>query len=238
MATTKKSAPKGKAVELKDPEIKIEDALSRTESFLESNWKAISIVLAVIVLVIGGYYAYRGLYLAPRMEKASVAMFVAQHVFADGNYEEALNGDGNNVGFLEIVSKYGDTPQGKLAAHYAGICYLNEGDLDAALTFLSKYSPSRGVPNTLINAQNEGLKGDVYVQKGDYQGAVKHFERAVKASDNTLTTPTYLKKAGLAYEALGDYATAVKLYTRISDEYPTSIEGRDIDKYIGAAEQK
>lgn len=238
MAKRKSGAPKRKAANAKDPEVKIERALGKTELFFEENWKTITAVAVAILVIVGGVYAFRGLYLVPRAQKASEAMFAAQQSFAQGDHSAALHGDGNNPGFIEIVDKYGSTAEGRLAAHYAGIGFMHEGDLDSALEYLSKYRPTKGAPNAIVNAQNEGLKGDVMVQKGDYQAAIKHFEKAVDAADNNFITPIYLKKLGLAYEAAGDYAAAVRAYRRIADNYPASLEGRDIEKFAAAAEQK
>ncbi len=230
-------AKKAAAVE-KDPEVKIENALGKTELFFEKNWKIMTTIGVAVLVIVGGYYAYLGLYQAPRGKKAADAMFVAQQLFADQDFEAALNGDGNNLGFLDVIGSYGGTPQARIAAHYAGICYLQEGDLDNAMEYLLKYKATKGAPNVIVNAQNEGLKGDIYVQKGDYAAAVKAFEKAVAAADNVLTTPMYLKKLGLAYEASDNYAAAVKAYRRVADDYPASLEARDIEKYASAAEQK
>jgi TolA-binding protein len=94
------------------------------------------------------------------------------------------------------------------------------------------------VAGEVINAENEGLKGDIYVQKGEYATAAGHFRKAVDAADNILTTPMYLKKLGLALEADGNYAAAVEAYRQVSDRYPASLEARDIEKLAAAAEQK
>ena len=49
---------------------------------------------------------------------------------------------------------------------------------------------------------------------------------------------TYLLKAGVTAEKLGDNAKAVSFYKTIKEEYPQSMEGYDIDKYIGRIEAK
>lgn len=232
------SAASKKAAQEKDPEVKIESALGKTELWFEKNWKILTTILVVILVAVGGVYAFHGLYKVPRGKKAADAMFVAQQLFAQEDYATALNGDGNNLGFAEVADSYSGTPQARLAAHYAGICCMKEGDFDAALDYLSKYKATKGIPNGIVNAQNEGLKGDAYVQKGDVQSAIEHYRKAVKASDNVLTAPIYLKKLGLAYEAAGNYAEAVKSYRRVADDYPTSLEARDIEKFAAAAEQK
>ena len=239
MATRKSTAPKSRAAETeKDPEITIENALGKTEMWFEKNWKAITIGIASVLVVAAGIYAYEGLYKVPQGRKAAEAMFVAEQHYIAGEYITALNGDGTGLGFVDVVSSYGGTRQGRIAAHYAGICFLKEGNYDSALEYLSKYKPVRGIPGAVINAENEGLKGDVHVQKGDYATAAGHFRKAVDAADNILTTPMYLKKLGLALEAVGDYAGAIEAYKTVSDKYPASLEARDIEKFAAEAAQK
>jgi tetratricopeptide (TPR) repeat protein len=239
MAKRKSTAPKATAaVTEKDPEMQIENALGQTEMWLEKNWKQIAIAIAAVLIVIGGIYGYKEFIQAPQGRKAADAMFVAEQHYIAGEYNTALEGDGTNLGFVDVVATYGGTAQGRLAAHYAGICFLKEGDYDSALEFLSKYKPVRGVPGTIINAENEGLKGDAYVQKSDYAAAAGHFRKAADTADNILTTPMYLKKLGLALEAAGDYAGAVEAYKEVSDKYSTSLEARDIEKFAAEAQQK
>ena len=53
-----------------DPEAAIENAIGRTEAFLQKNGKLLLSLLAVIVVVVGGYFGYKYLYVAHRAEKA------------------------------------------------------------------------------------------------------------------------------------------------------------------------
>ena len=50
-----------------------------------------------------------------------------------------------------------------------------------------------------------------------------------------MISPVYLKKAGIAYESLKQYADAAKAYTQIKENYMNSMEAADIDKYITRA---
>lgn len=220
-----------------DPEAKIENAIGRTEVWLERNWRPIAIVLGALIVLAAAIYGYQMLVKAPREAKAQDAMYVAQQQFAAGEYATALNGDGNNLGFAAVADRFGGTRGGSLAAHYAGVCLLDEGKLDDALTMLAKYKPTKGAPNVIVDAQNAGLQGDILVQKGDYAGAAVHFRHAVDFV-NDLTTPTYLKKLGLVLEQTGDLNGAVEAYQRIADDFGTSLEAREIEKYIAAAKQK
>lgn len=133
-----------------------------------------------------------------------------------------------------MIEKYGSTPSGNLAKHYAGICYLKAGDLENAAEFLARYSPVKGIPGALINAQNYGLQGDIAVERKDYAKAVKFYDKAVAAADNNLTAPMYLRKAGLAEQAQGNGAKAAAYYERILTSYPASMDARDAEKLLGS----
>ena len=104
---------------------------------------------------------------------------------------------------------------------------------DVAAEYLAKYKAVKGIAAEVVNAQNLGLQGDVKVQKGDYKKAAALFEQAAAVADNNFTTPLYLKKAALAYEAAGDTAAALKTYKRIATEYAASVEARDAEKMLG-----
>lgn len=237
MATknTKPAANAHKGTE--DPEEKMDSAIGRAEQFIYNNGKTLLTVLAVIVLVVGGYFAYKHLYLANRSEKASAMMYVAQQNMAQEMYEVALNGDGNQAGFLDVISQYGSTPQGNVARFYAGECYMKLGEFDSALEYLAQYKETKGVPNAIANGMNYGLQGDVYAQKGDLAKAIEMYGKAVKAGADSFSSPMYLKKIGMANLSLGKGAEAMEAFQRVLDEYPLSLEARDVEKYMGAAGQ-
>lgn len=213
-------------------------AMNKTELFFERNGRTMSYVLLGLIVLAALVFGYRSLVSGPRVEKAAEMISEAQYRFEaeTPDYELALNGDANGAGFLDVVREYGSTPAGNLAKHYAGICYLRLGDLDNAAEYLAKYSPVGGLPGSILNAQNLGLQGDVAVERGDYAAAVKFYEKAVKASDNNLTAPMYLRKAGMAETAQGNAAAAAALFQRIIDDYPSSYDAREAEKLLGAAQ--
>ena len=214
----------------------IGNAMSRTELFFENHGKSLTVGLVVLVLLGGILVGYRKLVMEPRTEKALDLLAQAQANFeeAETDYELALNGDDNGAGFLEVIDRYGSTKAGNLAKHYAGICYLKQGDLENAANYLSKYSPAKGIPGAIINAQNYGLQGDIAVEQQNYREAVKFYEKAVDAADNNVTAPLFLMKAGRAYKAMGDNAKAKACFERIATSYPASAEARDTEKYINS----
>ena len=153
------------------------------------------------------------------------------------DYALALEGDENGPGFLEVASRYGATPAGNLARHYAGVCYLRTGDLDNAEAFLAKYKRVKGLPGSLVNAQNLGLRGDIAVERGAYAEAVKFYDKAVAAAENDLTCPMYLRKAGLAERALGNRKQAAEYFQRILDRYPASFDAREAEQLLGSVNE-
>ena len=211
-------------------------AMNKTELFFEKNGRLMSYIFLGLLILAALIFGYRSLIVLPRAEKAAEMIAEAQNRFdsTTPDFELALHGDANGAGFLDVVEKYGSTPSGNLAKHYAGICYLRTGDLENAAKYLAKFSPVKGIPGSLINAQNYGLQGDVAVEQQNYAQAVKFYEKAVKAADNNMTTPMYLRKAGLAEQALGNNEKAAACYERILTAYPASMEAREAEKLLGS----
>ena len=57
---------------------KVEATLSKTEQYIEDNQKSLTIIVAVIIAIIGGFMAYKNLYLKPLEQSAQKEMFAAQ----------------------------------------------------------------------------------------------------------------------------------------------------------------
>lgn len=211
------------------------EALNKTELFFEKNGRKVSYLFLALLVLAGVVYGYRALVSAPRAEKAAEMIVEAQRRFESEtpDFRLALEGDANGAGFVEIAGQYGGTPAGNLAKHYAGICYLRLGELENAERYLSDYSPVKGLPGALVNAQNYGLQGDVAVAREDYRKAVKFYEKAVAAAENNLTAPLYLRKAGQAAAAAGDEKSALAFFEKIVASYPASMEAREAQKLIG-----
>lgn len=213
-------------------EAAVANAVSKTEQFLQKNAKLIWGVLAAAVVVVAlAYCGYRFIYM-PQKAEALQQMSKAEANFQAGNYELALKGDGNDLGFEEVIAQYG-SKAGKSVYLYAAICEMNLGNAESALQYAGKYN---GKDNTLA-ARCEALKGDAYVNLSNYAKAADSFKKAAKTSNNVFSAQ-YLVKAGLAYEAMGQNEDAAACYKQIKDQYPNSIEAVDVDKYITRLEVK
>ncbi len=206
----------------------LESALTKTEQFIEDNQKIISYVIGAIVLVVAGYLGFNKFYLQPKEKEALSQMFMAENYFEKDSFNLAINGDGNYLGFLDIIDDYGITKQANLAKYYTGISYLYLGQYEDALDYLNKFKTD----DLLLAPVAEGAKGDAYLELGENDNALKHYKKAVSLSDNELTTPVYMMKAANLLETMDELEQALSMYEDIKAKYPKSSEGTNVDRYI------
>lgn len=216
----------------KNAQLNVEETVSKTEKFFNENKNLIYGCLIAVLVVGLGILAWSRFYAQPRRVEAAAQMYHAEQSFAEGNYELALSGDDNNPGFVEIADTYGRMA-GEAVYLYAGVSALHTGNYEDAIQYLKKY---RG-KDQILAARAQACIGDAYVGLEDYKAALGWFEKAAKTSDD-LFSATYLLKAGVTAEKLGDNGKALAAYKQIKDKYPQSIEGMDIDKYISRIENR
>lgn len=212
----------------------LEDALTSSEQFIEKNQKMIIYVVLALVVVVGVYFGYKHFVTVPQTQEASGQIFGAQNYFEKDSFNLALNGDGNALGFIEIADKYSSTPVGNVANLYAGLSYLYLGEYENAISSLKKFSSD----DLLMANMAIANIGDAYMQLGNYAKAAEHYKKAAASKANDFSTPTFLMKNALALEKSNDYSGALKIYEKIEKEYPSSQEGRDVEKYIERAKLK
>lgn len=211
----------------------VEHALSTTEQFIEDNQSMLSIIALALMIIVGGYWGLKKLYFLPLEKEAENSIYAAQNYFEKDSFNLALHGDGNNLGFLDIMDEYGSTKPGELANYYTGICYLNLGDYDQAIEYLSSFSTD----DELVSATANGALGDANLELGNKEKAVKYYKEASEV-DNEVIAPTFLIKLGLLYEDMGNKEEAVKAYSKLKHDYKKSSEARQVDKYITRASLK
>lgn len=209
----------------------VEETLSRTEQWVENNQKQLLTFIFAVVGIIAIYLGYQQFYLAPLNEEALGEMFVAEKHFGEEAYEVALNGDGQYLGFLDIIDSYGSTDAGNLAQYYAGVCFLKQGDFENAIDHLSRFSSD----DAMVSSIAYGNLGDAHWELGDTDQAISYFEKAGYNSNNAFTGSTYLLRAALAHESQGAYNKALSIYDFIKENYPDTKEGQEIEKYITRA---
>ena len=206
------------------------EVVDRAKDFWSRNNKPITIAALALLLLIGGFFGYKKFIKEPNERKASEAIFKAEEYFRMDSLNQALNGDGQYLGFLKVIDKYGATKAGDLARYYAGAIYLQQGNAANAVKYLSDFDSDA----EQIQARAYKLLGDAYAEQGknadalsSYKKAAHHFEEDEAASSEYLFMAAYF--AGRIMKNSDD---AKELFKELKDKYPTSPKGLEADKYL------
>jgi TolA-binding protein len=138
-----------------------------------------------------------------------------------------LNGDGNNLGFIDIIDEYKFSDAANLAHFYAGVSYLKQGNYEAARLYLQDFSSN----DLLVQARAYSLIGDAYMEEENFEEAATYYDKAAAYKPNRFFTPTYLMKAALAYEKLNQAEKAKAAYDQIITKYWESSEYQNARKF-------
>ena len=191
--------------------------------------KIITYIAVVLVLgaCIGGFFGYR----AAQSGKASKAMFTAEEMFADGDFNTVIKGDstGKSMSMVTVADKYSSTDGGNLAKLYVGLAYAQQGKYEEAKKYLEKFD-AQG--DEMVSNMAKAALGNVYVSLGDKERGAKTLEQAAKDADNIVVSPISLIQAGEVYESLGKKEKALEMYTLVKNNYAYSPQSGEIDKYI------
>jgi len=155
-------------------------------------------------------------------------MYIAEQYFEKDSFNLALQGDGNSMGFLDIINDYGITKSANLSNYYAGICYMHLGDYESAIQYLKKFESD----DQAIQSIATGNIGDAYLETGRQKEALNMYLKAANRKNNQFVAPIYFMKAGALYEDMKDYKKALQTYETLQRKYPKSTETKDIEKYI------
>lgn len=209
-----------------------DETLAASRSFYEKNKKAILYggggLLAIIIIAL----LVHQFYITPHNISANESIFRAEQAFLDGNYEKALNGDGENMGFLSVINEYGNTKAGNIACLYAAKCYAATEKYQEAIDMLGKFD---GCGDAMISPAALALKGNCYAELGENDKAAELLLKAAKEADNNTISPTCLLQAGQIFMALGQKDKALDCYNQIKSKYLQSSIYYEIDKYIEQA---
>lgn len=201
---------------------------SITEIF-EENKNTITYVLIGLLVAVAGYLLYRQLVKVPQEIEAVEQMASAQTQFERDSFALALTNPGAGYpGFVDIADQYSGTDAGNLALYYAGISYLQIGQFDAAIDYLKDFNPA----GDITPAMKAGALGDAYSEKGDFDGALSAYEKAVSKSNNNLISAYYLMKLGMLNERQGNTEAAREAYETIQTDYYDTPQANDIEKYL------
>ena len=230
MANKKKSTEDHSNDLFENPEA-LAEQLSRTEQFLEKNKTVVTVLAGTVLVILMGFLLGK-YYVDGQNENAQRDMFQAVYYFEADSLGKALNGDGNNYGFLEIIETYGMTDAANLSNYYAGATYLKLGDFENATRYLNAFSSS----DYIVQARAHALVGDANMELKDFTAAASNYEKAAGNNPNKQFSPTYLVKAAIANELAGDFSGAKDNYQTIVDDFFGVTEYQESIKQIARLE--
>ena len=106
--------------------VDIVEVRDQAQSFMDANQTYIFGGLVALVVLVGGFLAYKNFYKAPKQQEAVAQMYRAQQRFEQDSFALALTNPGGGFsGFLDIIDEYSGTPAANTAKYYAGVSYLS-----------------------------------------------------------------------------------------------------------------
>jgi tetratricopeptide (TPR) repeat protein len=197
-----------------------EAIISKTEAFFNDkknqNIVFISIGIASLVLLVFLGFSYLN---KNKNAEAQEEMFQAVYYFEADSIGLALNGDGNNYGFLDIISLYSGTDASNLSNFYTGAIYMRLKDFNNAIRYLNDFKSN----DFLLQARSYSLIGDAHMELDDFEKASNYFKKAALHKANKDFSPYYLNKYALALELKGDLKEAINAHDKIISEYRFSV---------------
>ena len=210
-------------------------AIPQAEAFFKKYKKAIIACTVAVVVLVGGFFAYKYLYQQPREDKAQALLAQGQALAAQQKFDEAPKGEGKFPGLLKLISNYSGTDAANAAKAQAGFCYAQQGKYKEAVAQLEGFSPASD--NSLSPAAL-GALANAYAGVGQIDKAVSTYQDAAKLADNDILSPLFLVKAGELLETQKKFDEALKLYQQVKDQYPRcqySVAQQQQDGSVGAA---
>ncbi|NCI50237.1 tetratricopeptide repeat protein [Sediminibacterium roseum] len=206
------------------------EALVKVQGFWEKFQKPVIIVIAVIVIGVGGWYGYKKLIAEPKEEQAADALFKSQQYFSADSSKLVLNGDGgSSKGVLYVINNYGGTKAGNLAKFYAGVSYMKLGDFNNAVKYLKDFSTDA----KQVEAKALACLGDSYSELNKKEDAVAAYKKAAGTIESDQANAAeYLFRAAALEEVNGKTKEALDLYKELKEKYPATDKGVQADKYI------
>jgi tetratricopeptide (TPR) repeat protein len=229
--------------------VEVNEAVERAKGFWAKFSKPITYAGSAIILLIGGWYAYKVFYKEPKELKASELVFPAEKLFgkmagvssfSKDSVNTVLNGgviDGEKVtGLLSIIKNYGGTPSANRAEYIAGACYLHLGEFDKAISHLKEFN---GNGAEQIQCAAYRMLGDAYAEQKKNDEALNYYQKAVDAAaaKDESTKFLSLSRAAMFCDAIGKNKEAIAYLQQIkSDIDPAFFRNNridfDADKYL------
>jgi tetratricopeptide (TPR) repeat protein len=218
----------------------LEETASKSEQWIEKNSKPLFSALVAIVVLFLAYLGYTKYISEPNEIEASNELAFPRKYYdqastagsgVDSLLTLGLQGVDGKYGFLDIADSFSGTNAGNLANYYAGVSYLEMKQYDKAIEYLERFNSD----DEMLGPVSLGAVGDAFADINQPKQALEYYQKAADKKNNDFTSPLFLYKAGMTAMELEQFKKAASLFTKIKDNYPTSEQGKDVDKFINAA---
>ena len=205
-------------------------AVEKAKDFWTKFSKPIIYAGSAVILLIGGWYAYKYFVVAPKEQKASETIFPAEKLFGKivqaGTYSKdsintVLNGGADGdikvTGLLNVIKNYSGTASANLANYMTGACYLHLKEFDKAVKHLKDFD---GNGATQIQSAAYRMIGDAYAEQKKNEDALSYYKKAIDAASEKDESTRFqaLSRAALFCDATGKTKEAIEYFKQIKEE--------------------
>ena len=147
------------------------DGVVRFRAFISKNGGTVAAFLVAVLVAAGGVLVYN-LLRESQIRKAQELFGVGILDYNADRFDTALES------FTQAAGKYKGTPQGTMSAFMAGSIYLQQNNVDQAVTWFE--TAVGGAESGFVKGQAlEGLAA-AYEEKGDNAAAIRSLEKALR----------------------------------------------------------
>lgn len=217
--------------------VETNETVAKAKDFWSRFSKPIIYVGSAVILLVGGWLAYKNLIIAPKEAKAADAIFPSEQIFdkmtqngfTKDSINLVLNGGQGFIGTLKIAKEYSGTNVGNTANYMSGACYLHNGDFVNAIKYLKEFSTSA----TQIQTTAYSMIADANAELNKNDEALEYYKKAASVNEkDEFMSAMYLFQAGKFADKTGKTKDAIELFQKLKAEYPNSSQANEIDKYL------
>ncbi len=179
------------------------------------NRNVVTVVAIGIILIIAGIFGYNYIQ-GERGRQAQELLGAVILEYERGEYQVALDGNGDILGLLDIINNYASTPAGNTARFYAGNAFFELDDYEQALEQFENFNAS----DDFLGASATAGRAAIHEIQGDFARAADLFIRAAEIDDNEVQSPHYLRSAVRAYVESGEFESAEEVILEAKERYP------------------
>ena len=220
---------------------KLDTSAGRAEAWVSRNRNYILSFIGLVVVGVFAYLGYENYVVKPIQEESTKLMAQAQAYFSeamedptlqDSLFVRALEGDGQNPGFIEIINSYGGSAAAEIATYNAGMIYLKRGEYDLSIDYLEDFSANAPI----LGALALGGIADAFTELNQLEDALRYYKKAASYANNDLTTPRFLLKGAQVALILDAKSDAVYMLEALAAGFAATPQATHVEVLLAQAQ--